>query len=326
MGRSLPVSDVVTESPRPTILCVDDEPGILHALKRIFRSEPVRVITAPSGVEGLAILRQEPVDLILTDYRMPEMTGVQFLEQACGIRPEAFRVLLTGYAESGAVAEAINRGHIYKVLYKPWNDEDLKLTVRSALAHYTQNQRNKALQKELAAQNVQLKSLAAQLVAKLEVKTSDLDVCAGTLFTAQRLLDLLPCAVLGLDESGEIVLANQTAEDWFGGKDLPLMGAWAEERLPTPVFGLVNAVLKSREGAHSGTPIEMTLNNDRTVQANCRIITAADSEGGTVPVGALLYAAEVHAGVPATSTGAGLESGVRVEFPGIPENTVRGYP
>lgn len=311
------MNDDVTESPRPTILCVDDEPGILRALVRIFRAEPVRVLTAPSGPEGLAVLRQEPVDLILTDYRMPEMTGVQFLEQACEIRPEAFRVLLTGYAESGAVAEAINRGHIYKVLYKPWNDEDLRLTVRSALAHYTQNQQNKALQKELAAQNVQLKALAVQLGAKLEVKASDLDVCAVTLFTAQRLLDILPCAVLGLDESGQIVLANQTAENWFGGKDLPLMGTWAEARLPAPVFGLVNAVLKSEEAVRSVKHVEVSLNDDRAVQVSCRMITAADSEGGAVPVGALLYAAEVR------ESG---ESGVRVEFPGIPENTVRGYP
>jgi two-component system NtrC family sensor kinase len=299
------VNDDVTESFRPTILCVDDEPGILRALVRIFRAEPVRILTAPSGPEGLAVLRQEPVDLILTDYRMPEMTGVQFLEQACEIRPEAFRVLLTGYAESGAVAEAINRGHIYKVLYKPWNDEDLKLTVRSALAHYAQNQQNRALQKELAAQNVQLQALAVQLGAKLEVKASDLDVCAGTLFTAQRLLDLLPCAVLGLDDSEQIVFANRTAEDWFGGKDLPLVGTWAEERLPPAIFAPVSAVLKSREDAHSIAHIETSLNDDRVVQVSCRIIAAADSEGGTVPVGALLYAAEVNARVPATSTSAG---------------------
>lgn len=297
------MSDAVRGSPIPTILCVDDEPCVLRALVRVFRSEPVRVLTASGGPEGLAILRRESVQLIVTDYRMPAMTGVQFLEQAHALCPDVFRILLTGFADIAAVTEAINRGQIYKILYKPWNDGDLKLTVRSALEHYAQSQHNRMLQRELEQQNALLQKLMRRLEANLEDKTSELSLYAGTLLTAQRLLDCLPCAVIGVDESGQIVLANQTAEVWFGQAAQPcpaspLLGAWAKERLPAPVGELVARVLE--EGRSSPLPhqIELSLHEERTVLVSCRLIEAADSQGVMVPAGVLLHAGETNAGAP----------------------------
>lgn len=94
---------------QPSILCVDDEPGIVRSIRRILKGEPVNVLTAAGGPEALDILRKQAVSLILTDYRMPEMNGIEFLEQAAPLCPDAFRIILTGYAEAHVLVEAVNR-------------------------------------------------------------------------------------------------------------------------------------------------------------------------------------------------------------------------
>ena len=107
------------------IMLVDDEQSILKALKRLFRSKGYpRVLTADSGPEGLEKLKETKgqVSLIISDQRMPEMTGAQFLAQAKELFPDAIRIILTGYTEVDSITEAINKGHIYKFFLKPWND------------------------------------------------------------------------------------------------------------------------------------------------------------------------------------------------------------
>src|SRR3954466_6348993 len=101
-----------------TLLCVDDEPNILSALRRLFRSKGYRVLTAEGGAAGLALLEQEEVDLIISDMRMPEMDGAQFLESARARRPDAVRILLTGQADIQSILAAINRGEIYRYITK----------------------------------------------------------------------------------------------------------------------------------------------------------------------------------------------------------------
>jgi CheY-like chemotaxis protein len=295
VGKGGFMTDIDRHTTVPTILCVDDEPGISRALVRIFRSEPVQLVTVGSGSEGLARLRQTPVDLIRADSSMPEMSGVEFLEQARALCPDAFRILLTGYAEIATVSEAVNRGQIYKIIYKPWNDEDLKLTVRASLEHYARNRENAALQKELAVQNKRLQSLTRQLESRLTRQTSDLTVCEGSLVAAQRLLDELPTATLGLDEEGLIVFANKTAESWFGQAEpaalsnyepCPLLGRWAQERLPGPLARLVDQVIKNRCPGE----VELKLNADRAIIAHCRRIETAGHDGTAFPAWLLLHA------------------------------------
>ncbi|MBI2646536.1 MAG: response regulator, partial [Deltaproteobacteria bacterium] len=121
---------------RYTILIVDDEPNILEALKRIFQKE-YTLLTAASAKEGLDCLaKNKEIALIICDQRMPEMTGVEMLEKSRFICPNAVRILLTGYSDIEAVISAINRGHIYKYLTKPWENEAIKLEVKNALEYY----------------------------------------------------------------------------------------------------------------------------------------------------------------------------------------------
>lgn len=119
----------------PTILCVDDEAGILSALRRLFRAKGLAVQVAQSGQAGLALMQTQAFDLVISDMRMPEMDGVTFLEQVRLRWPDTMRLLLTGYADINAVMGAINKGEIYRYIAKPWDDNDIFLVVRGALQH-----------------------------------------------------------------------------------------------------------------------------------------------------------------------------------------------
>ena len=116
-----------------TLLFVDDEANILAALKRLFRPLGYNILTAESGSEALALLEKEPVDLVICDMRMPVMNGAEVLEQARARWPDTVRILLTGYSDLDSTIAAINRGEIYRYIAKPWNDNDIVLTVRDAL-------------------------------------------------------------------------------------------------------------------------------------------------------------------------------------------------
>ena len=117
------------------ILIVDDEPANLRLLERLFRRD-YQVITAASGHEALELLDQHDVALLITDQRMPGMTGIELLKSTVALRPHMVRMILTGYTDVSALVEAINCGHVYKYVTKPWSNDDLRLTVERALEHY----------------------------------------------------------------------------------------------------------------------------------------------------------------------------------------------
>ena len=159
-----------------TLLCVDDEPNILSALRRLFRPQGYKVLVAESGKAGLELLKTEHVDLVISDMRMPEMDGSQFLEQVRAQWPETMRILLTGYADVSSIIEAINRGEIYRYITKPWDDNDIALVVRHALERRQLEQETKRLERLTQQQNDELKALNASLEAKVEERTIALKV------------------------------------------------------------------------------------------------------------------------------------------------------
>lgn len=116
------------------VLCVDDEIYVLKALKRLFIDFDYEIITASSGEEGLDVLTKIPrVHVVLSDYRMPGMNGVDFLQEVRGRHPDTICIILSGHAESDRIAAAINKGQIYKFMLKPWDDDELKLLIKDAV-------------------------------------------------------------------------------------------------------------------------------------------------------------------------------------------------
>jgi response regulator RpfG family c-di-GMP phosphodiesterase len=159
-----------------TLLCVDDEPNILSALRRSLRTEHWRVLTANSGAEALETLAHENVDLVISDMRMPEMDGAQLLEQVSQRWPASIRILLTGHADMNATVAAINRGRIFRYLNKPWDDEELRATVRQGLDLLALEREKQRLEVLTQQQNAQLQDANALLERRVEARTADLSL------------------------------------------------------------------------------------------------------------------------------------------------------
>ena len=125
----------MAEAAKHPILVVDDEPEILHSLDRLLRKE-FEVVTASAASGALHILGKREVHVIMTDQRMPEMTGVELLAKVQGECPDAIRIIFTGYADIKAVIAAINQGHVYRYVTKPWDPDELQEVLRQAAAEY----------------------------------------------------------------------------------------------------------------------------------------------------------------------------------------------
>jgi response regulator RpfG family c-di-GMP phosphodiesterase len=126
------------------LLFVDDEMANIRLLERLFRQD-YNCLTASSAEEALELLDQHEVAVIITDQRMPSMTGVELLKRSADRRPHMVRILLTGYTDLEALVEAVNCGLVYMYVSKPWNNDDLKLRVSRAVQHYEANKRQHLL-------------------------------------------------------------------------------------------------------------------------------------------------------------------------------------
>lgn len=157
----------MSEQERPTILYVDDEEPNLFIFSGLFERY-YEVLTATNAAEAITLLKSRAVTVVLADQRMPDMTGVEFLEQALVLAPSAVRILLTAYSDIDAVIAAINAGQVYRYIAKPWNNHDLKMTIDSAIQMYQLQQENKELLQHLAEHNRLLEQ-------KVEHRTRELD-------------------------------------------------------------------------------------------------------------------------------------------------------
>jgi len=163
------------ELPDPKVLFVDDEASILKALRRLCVEEDFEVFTAGSGPEGLSVLEQNPdVSVIVSDQRMPGMSGVEFLERSLEIAPDAVRMVLTGYADVNAAIGAINRGGAYRYISKPWNDEEMLATLREGIDLFRLRRENQELHRIVLAQNEELQSWNAQLELYVQEQTMEI--------------------------------------------------------------------------------------------------------------------------------------------------------
>lgn len=143
------------------ILYVDDEENNLISFKAAFRLK-YHVYLAHSGDEALKFLESKSVEIIITDQRMPNMTGIEFLEKILEKYPEPMRILLTGYSDMNAVIEAVNKGKIYHYLAKPWIEEEINMTIKRAYEVYEDKLKIKQLNEKLAISNDQLEFLLRQ--------------------------------------------------------------------------------------------------------------------------------------------------------------------
>jgi len=142
-----------------TLLIVDDEELILKSIARVLRNENCRILTVLSGEEGLAALKNNEVHLVISDQKMPGMSGLDFLKHVQREYPQILTIMLTGHAELKIAMDAINEAGVYKFILKPWDDDDLKVTVKRALETMELIRERDTLQRQVKTQDAILQEL-----------------------------------------------------------------------------------------------------------------------------------------------------------------------
>jgi len=183
-------SSLINENkPISTLLFVDDEANILTALKRLFRPYGYNILVAEGGQAALELLQQQPVDLVISDMRMPGMDGAEFLELVATQWPGTIRILLTGYADLKSTIKAVNAGKIYRYISKPWEDNDITISVKHALDQKNLEAERDRLLALTHNQNEELKRLNTGLEDQVLARTNELQQTVSFLELAHESLD-----------------------------------------------------------------------------------------------------------------------------------------
>jgi len=170
-----------------TLLVVDDEPDVVKSVQDLLRFD-YKVLGATRAADALKLLREQPVHVVLSDQRMPEMTGVEFLRQLREQFPDTVRLLITGYADIRAVIDAINQGNVYRYITKPWEPEELQAVIREAVERYELVAERKRLMEELRQKNEQLEHTNDELRHANELKGAFIQVASHELRTPLTIL------------------------------------------------------------------------------------------------------------------------------------------
>ncbi len=206
--RRLPAQFLRGAGAQRTLLRVDDEDNILSSLRRLLRREGYRILLAHSAAEGLKLLAETHVDVILSDQRMPGMTGVEFLRRAKELVPDTVRMVLSGFTDLQSVIDAVNEGAIYQFLTKPWDDEKLRNRIADAFRKKEMADENRRLAREVEAAKADLEQMNARLQEAVSRHSDHAHVLARAANGVRRILDSLPAVLIGVDAEDLIVFVQ----------------------------------------------------------------------------------------------------------------------
>ncbi len=240
-GRQLPPHLLRLRKPQRTLLLVDDEPNILASLKRLFRRDGHVIHTANSGPEGLDVLSKHKIDIIISDQRMPGMTGVEFLRAAKVNYPDTVRIVLSGYTELQSVTDAINEGAVYRFLTKPWEDEQLREHIDKAFEYKELLDENRRLDIQIRSTNQELVATNRQLGAVIQMKRDRIEHDETILAIVREALQYVDLPIIGLDDEGLMAFVNAAAEHLFASEG-PLLGVELAHALPVLDKAIAGAV------------------------------------------------------------------------------------
>ena len=238
-GGAAPDETTAPQAKAYRILLVDDEPNVLSALRRVFRQENYDVVTCQQPREALELLKREPFNVIISDFMMPGMDGGELLRQARQIEPDLIRIMLTGHADVNAVVGAVKTGAVYKFILKPWNDEDLRVTVALALERQELNRSNRTL-----ARDNERKSREIEQLAKFNVSSR------SRLATVMHKRGLL-----NIGQVQELVRLQQTQKQQPVVKEILTRG-WASEKA---IHDLLADELKLQQVSLEEIPVDMAV-------------------------------------------------------------------
>ncbi len=209
----LPAHLIRDQKKARSLLLVDDDPNVLSSLKRLLRPDGYEISCAASGPEGLKLLEQHPVDIIVADQRMPGMSGVEFLREAKRLYPQTVRIVLSGHTELQSVTDAINEGAVYRFLTKPWDDDQLRGFIEQAFRHKELADENEQLNIKILTANQELAASNRQLQTVIDGNKLELTSGEQRLDIMHEALQKFPMPVLALDETGMVAFANEQAAE-----------------------------------------------------------------------------------------------------------------
>jgi CheY-like chemotaxis protein len=234
------ITERTTVASTNAVLFVDDEASILNSVKRLLRKEPYTVLTAGGGAEGLRVLAEHQVQVVVTDQRMPAMSGIEFLQEVKLRWPDTVRLVLSGYADADTIVAAINKGEVYRFMPKPWQDDALRHTLAQAFDHWHMVQENRRLNELTIRQVGELRRLNSLLEGSVEARTRSLQF-------AQEMLEQLPQVLLGISADGEVMLTSQLAAECMPGLHDLVPGTDMDEVLPADAACAVRRCLEDRD-------------------------------------------------------------------------------
>lgn len=213
--RCLDLSALDIDRPQRTLLLVDDEENILTALKRLLRRDGYRILATPDPAKAFELLAQHPVGVVVSDQRMPQMSGTELLREIKNLYPDTIRIVLSGYTDLKSVTDAINEGAIYRFLTKPWDDDQLREAIREAFRQQELAAENRRLAREVGQANDQLAEANAMLRRLLQDKANRIARDEALIGVAQEAFHHVPLPIIGVDDDGMIVLATGAAQRAF---------------------------------------------------------------------------------------------------------------
>ncbi|MDH4394469.1 MAG: response regulator [Limnobacter sp.] len=228
------------------LLLVDDEENVLRSLQRLLRKDGYTLYLANSAQRAFEILAEQPIDVIVSDQRMPEQTGTEFLSKVKEKYPRTVRLMLSGYTEVSSVTDAINEGAIYKFLTKPWDDGQLRANIREAFQRHAMETENIRLHVEIEEINTELLSLNHVLEQQLLDRNQRIDRDISVVSVMQEMIDNLPLGVIGLDSAAEVISMNNWVANLLGSAVASYTGQ-SVTLLPDPFPELIHDYLFSSE-------------------------------------------------------------------------------
>ncbi len=225
------------------LLIVDDEEEVIQSLKRLFRKEHYTILTASCGRDGLEILKNNSVDLILSDQKMPGMSGIEFLALVREQFPNVIRMVLSGYNDVDTITAAINEGNAYKFILKPWNDEHLKEIVRDAIQLRILKEENERLNIELKKRNEELMIINDNLELEIEKRTERIIRQSCELKLAGDIMESIPVAVICIDKKYTIIFSNNFANTIFIATEETLIGDDIHDCFNDEICDIVSATM-----------------------------------------------------------------------------------
>lgn len=235
-------------SERARVVLVDDEVPILHAVTRLLAVEPVELVPVASGAAALERLAAADTAVMLADYHLDDMDGVDLLRRARELSPDTSRILFSGDVDIELIRAAVNAGEVYRFIAKPWNDDELVMAVRHGVERWHLLRRNRELNRETQEQNRRLSRFADELEEQVAARTEDLELRNRALSLSQEVLDRLPVVAIGLAPDGCVALVNAMAQRLFpelvpgdsqGGMLPPRLRSWLSGSPGVPGRGCI---------------------------------------------------------------------------------------